>query len=168
MYHVYSPWTFAKWGMDVLGLFNPRKGQVKFLIIGVDYFMEWIEVQPLATITTKKVQQFVWKNIIWRYGVPHTIVKDNERQFIHKELANFVEHLQCNGQAEVSNKVILVELKKRLDSSKGRWPEELLEILWAYRCSPQSSAHESPFVAPNPQPMNLLLVWYSPQKPWYL
>jgi len=30
----------------------------------------------------------------------------------------------------------LVELKKRLDSSKGRWPEEQLEILWAYRCTP--------------------------------
>jgi len=41
--------------------------------------------------------------------------------------------------------VILVELRKRLDSAKGRWPEELVEGLWAYRCTPQSSTNESPF-----------------------
>jgi len=71
----------------------------------------------------------------------HTIITDNGRQFIDKELAKFytglgikhitssVEHPQTNGQAEVANKVILVELRKRLDSAKGRWPEELVEVL---------------------------------------
>ena len=44
----------------------------------------------------------------------------------------------------MANKVILVA-KKRLDSAKGRWPEELVEVLWAYRCTPQSSINESPF-----------------------
>jgi len=38
-----------------------------------------------------------------------------------------------------------VELRKRLDNTKGRWPEELVEVLWAYRCTPQSSTNESPF-----------------------
>ena len=76
---------------------------------------------------------------------------------IDKELAKFytglgiehitssVEHPQTNGQAEVTNKVILVELHKRLDNAKGRWLEELVEVLWAYRCTPQSSTNESPF-----------------------
>jgi len=70
------------------------------------------------------------------------------RQFINKELAKFytdlgikhftssVEHSQTNGQAEAANKVILVELQKRLDGAKGRWPKDLLEVLWAYRCTP--------------------------------
>jgi len=44
-----SPWPFAKWGMDVLGPFSP--GQVKFLIVAVDYFTKWIEAKPLTTIT---------------------------------------------------------------------------------------------------------------------
>jgi len=98
----------------------------------------------------------VWKDIICRYGVPHTIIIDNGRQFIDKELAKFytglgikhitssVEHPQTNGQGEATNKVILVELRKRLDTAKGRWPEELVEVLWAYRCTPQSSTNESP------------------------
>jgi len=94
--------------------------------------MKWIEAQPLATITTQQVQQFVWKNIICRYDVPHTIVTKNGWQFIDKELAkfyigldikhitSFVKHLQSNGQVEVANKIILIKLNKRLNSSKGR------------------------------------------------
>jgi len=143
--------------MDILGPFSPGKGQVKFLIAVIDYFTKWIEAKPLATITAQQVQQFVWKDIICRYGVPHTIIIDNGRQFINKELAKFytslgikhvtssVEHPQANGQAKAANKVILVELLKRLDNAKGRWPEELVEELWAYRCTPQSATNESPF-----------------------
>jgi len=143
--------------MDILGPFSPSKGQVKFLIVAVDYFTKWIEAKSLATITTQQVQQFVWKDIICRYAVPHIIITDNGWQFIDKELAkfytglgikhvtSFVEHPQTNGQAEATNKVILVELRKRLDNAKGRWPEELVEVLWAYRCTPQSATNESPF-----------------------
>jgi len=157
LHHIISPWPFAKWGMDILAPFSPGKGQVKFLIVAVDYFTKWIEAKPLTTITAQQVQQFIWKDIVCRYGVPHTIITDNGRQFIDKELAkfytgldikhitSFVEHLQTNGQAEAANKVILMELRKRLDNAKGRWPEELVEVLWAYRCTPQSAINESPF-----------------------
>ena len=56
-----------------------------------------------------------------------------------------VEHPQTNGQAEAMNKVILNQLKKRLDTAKGKWTEELMEVLWAYRCTPQSSTKEAPY-----------------------
>jgi len=82
LHHISSPWPFSKWGMDIIGPFPPRKGQVKFLLVGIDYFSKWIEVEPLATITAKQVQQFVWKTIIYRYGIPHTIIIDDDRQFI--------------------------------------------------------------------------------------
>ena len=75
--------------MDILDPFSPRKGQVKFLIVVVDYLTKWIEAKPLATITAQQVQQFVWKYIIYRYDIPHTIITDNGRQFIDKELAKF-------------------------------------------------------------------------------
>lgn len=55
-----------------------------------------------------------------------------------------VEHPQANGQAKAANKVILEELNK-LDGAKGRWAKELTKVLWAYRCTPQSITHETPF-----------------------
>lgn len=33
-----TPWPFAQWGIDIMGPFLPRKKQVKFLIIAIDYF----------------------------------------------------------------------------------------------------------------------------------
>ena len=37
-------------------------------------------------------------------------------------------------------------LKKRLDDAKGRWVEELPDILWTYRTIPRKSTGETPFL----------------------
>jgi len=31
------------------------KGQIKFLLMGIDYFSKWIEAESLATITVQQV-----------------------------------------------------------------------------------------------------------------
>ena len=46
-----SPWPFQQWGLDKLGSLPLGKGQCKFIIVAVDYFTKWVEVEPLATIT---------------------------------------------------------------------------------------------------------------------
>ena len=88
-----SPWTFAKWGMDILGPFPLGRGKTKFMIVVVDYFTKWIEVEALTKITTQQVQIFVWKNIICRFGITHTIITDNGRQFTDKKLMEFYADL---------------------------------------------------------------------------
>nr|KYP55351.1 Transposon Ty3-I Gag-Pol polyprotein [Cajanus cajan] len=143
--------------MDILGPFPSAKGQLKFLLVAIDYFTKWIEACPLAKITTENVRKFTWKNIVCRFGIPHALVTGNRRQFLAQEFEDFlrelgikhlstsVEHPQTNGQAEATNKVILRELKKRLGSAKGQWPNELPSILWAYHCTPQSTTQETPY-----------------------
>ena len=51
--------------------------QLKFLIVGIDYFTKWVEAEALATITKKNVRSFVWKNIVCKYGIPKVLVSDN-------------------------------------------------------------------------------------------
>nr|KYP55953.1 Pol polyprotein [Cajanus cajan] len=137
--------------MDILGPFPLAKGQCKFLLVAVDYFTKWIEAEPLATITANNVQKFLWKSIVTRFGIPYALITDNGLQFAERKFNKFleelgikhrftsVEHPQANCQAEAANKVILSELKKRLGDAKGLWTEELPEVVWAYRCSPQST-----------------------------
>ena len=55
------------------------KGQVKFTVVAVDYFTKWVEAEPLATITEKKIENFVVKNILSRFGIPRVLVSDNGR-----------------------------------------------------------------------------------------
>ena len=44
--------------MDLRGLFLEAIRQRKYLIIAIDYFTKWIEVEPLAKITTQKIKNF--------------------------------------------------------------------------------------------------------------
>ena len=76
-----GPWPFAQWGVDIIGPLPTGKGQNRFAIVAVDYFTKWVEVEPLATITEKQTTKFLWRNIIYRYRLPHTIISDNGRQF---------------------------------------------------------------------------------------
>ncbi|XP_020229889.1 uncharacterized protein LOC109810756 [Cajanus cajan] len=157
LHSMQSAWPFAWWGMDILGPFPIAKGQLKFLIVGIDYFIKWIEAEPLVRITATNVQRFTWKKIICRYGLPQAITTNNGKQFVDKNFEQFlkqlrikhkvtsVEHPQTNGQVEAANKVILRELKKRLGSSKGEWVEELPSVLWAYHCTPQTTSQETPY-----------------------
>ena len=73
-------WTFAVWGIDLIGSLSTGKVSAKYAVVVVDYFTMWVEAEPLATITTKKVLDFVVKNIICRYGLPRKIVSDNGTQ----------------------------------------------------------------------------------------
>ncbi|XP_057444851.1 uncharacterized protein LOC130737098 [Lotus japonicus] len=126
-----SPWPFHQWGMDLLGPFDTAPGQLKYLVVAVDYYTKWIEAEPLATITTARVQRFFYKNVISRFGIPGVLVTDNGTQFTSKGFRDLldglhikqrftsVEHPQTNGQAESANRVILRGLRKRLGSAKG-------------------------------------------------
>ncbi|XP_077251873.1 uncharacterized protein LOC143891116 [Tasmannia lanceolata] len=55
-----------------------------------------------------------------------------------------VAHPQTNGQTEVTKRILLQVIKKRLDEKAGRWADELYHVLWAYRTTPRTSTGESP------------------------
>ena len=88
-----SPWPFSQWGIDIVGPLPIGKGQVKFLLVAINYFTKWVEAEALATITEAKIQSFVWKNIICRFGIPMTIISNNERQFDNQGFKDFCSNL---------------------------------------------------------------------------
>ena len=54
-----APWPFAQWGLDIMGPFPTALRQLKFLVVGIEYFTKWVEAEPLATITEKSIRTFV-------------------------------------------------------------------------------------------------------------
>ena len=126
-----SPWPFAQWGIDIVNPLPLGKSQVKFLLVATDYFTKWVEVEALATIKEARIQNFVWKNIICRFGIPLTIISDNGRQFDSQGFRDFCSglgiknqysspgHPQANGQTEVTNRTLLRIIKTKLDEAKG-------------------------------------------------
>ena len=88
-----SPWHFARWGIDIMGPLPQGKRQMKFLLVAINYFIKWVEAKALATITETKVQNFVWKNIVCRFGIPRTIISDNGLQFDSQGFRSFCSNL---------------------------------------------------------------------------
>jgi len=90
---IYSPWPFHTWGINILGPFPLAIRQMKYLVVAIEYFTKWIEVEPVAQITAHKVQHFVWKNIVCRFGVPRRLVSDNGTQFGSQQLGKLCSEL---------------------------------------------------------------------------
>lgn len=148
---------FAQWEVDLLGLFPVGPGQVKYLIVAIDYFTNWVEEEPLASISSANCRKFMWRQVISKFGIPEVVISDNGTLFVDKKFAKFlsglgikqkfslVEHPESNGQVETTNKVILCGLKERLDQKKCSWANELASVLWSYRTTHQSSTGDTPF-----------------------
>ncbi|XP_023920605.1 uncharacterized protein LOC112032103 [Quercus suber] len=104
-----ASWPFAQWPFPIV------VRQLKFLIVGIDYFTKRVEAEALATITEKNMQSFVWRNIICRFGIPRVLVSDNGKQFDNDPFRDFSSqlgiknhysspaHLQANKQDNGQN-----------------------------------------------------------------
>lgn len=103
----------------------------------MDYFTKWAEAIPLALITTKKIMDFIFNSIVYKFRIQYKLVLNNKKQFDSKELRGLCEnigirkefavvyHLQSNGQTEAINKISKHTLKVKLEDAKGYWTEEL-------------------------------------------
>jgi hypothetical protein len=152
-----SPLSFHTWGLGLLGPFDLALGQLKQLLVAVDYFTNWIKSQPSSTITSAHAQNFVLRNIFCHFGIPTTMVTDHRTQLTDKGFWEMlvglqikhhfasVAHSQSIGQAEVVNWVIFVRLRKRCQDSCCHWVENLFQVLWGHHTTIHSSTGETPF-----------------------
>jgi transposase InsO family protein len=84
------------------------------LLVAVDKFSEWIEARPIVNVCSEEAVSF-FTDIIYRFGIPNTIITDNSTQFTGKKFLNFyddnnirvdwsvVAHPTTNGQVERAN-----------------------------------------------------------------
>ncbi|XP_074351489.1 uncharacterized protein LOC141690599 [Apium graveolens] len=127
-----------------------------YLLVSIDYMTKWVEAKAMRTINQQDCIKFM-DNILIRFGISRVLISDNGPQFVGSEFESYLQerdilhkkssvaYPQGNGQVEVTNRILLRGIEKRLRESKGKWPEELLNVLWAYITSPRTSTGETPF-----------------------
>ena len=151
-------WPLQRWGLDLLGPLPPAQGNLKYVVVAVEYFSKWIEAKPLATITSVTVQKFFWQNIVCRFGVPKAITVDNGTQFDAEAFKNFcdqigtkihfasVRHPESNGLVERANGIIMTGIMKLIfNQPRGKWPDELIKVVWSHNTTASRSTGFTPF-----------------------
>ena len=81
-------WPFAVWCLDMVGPFKPARGNMTHILVMVDKFTKWIEVKPIRKCDGRTAVSFL-KDIILRYGHPHSIITDNGTNFSEGAFARF-------------------------------------------------------------------------------
>ena len=120
----------------MIGPFKKAQGGYTHVLVTIDKFTKWIEYKPIASLTSAKVVEFI-QEIIFRLGIPNSIITDLGSNFTSSEFSDFCEqrsilikyasvaHPRANGQVERANGMILGVLRKKVfDKSEkfaGKW-----------------------------------------------
>ena len=59
------------------------------MLVATDYITKWAKAEAYAQVTATHLIHFVQRNILCRFEVPHSLVSDNEPQFINKAFQQF-------------------------------------------------------------------------------
>jgi transposase InsO family protein len=76
--------------MDVVGpLRNAPRGYTH-LLVAIDKFSKWVEVRPITNLKAEQAVTF-FTDIVYRFGVPNSIITDNGSQFTGRKFLEFCD-----------------------------------------------------------------------------
>jgi transposase InsO family protein len=96
-----------------------------YLLAAVNKFSKWIKARPIVNVRFEEAVSF-FTDIIYRFGIPNTIIIDNGTQFMGKKFLNLcddndirvdwlaIAHPKTNGQVERANGMMLQGLKPQI------------------------------------------------------
>jgi transposase InsO family protein len=145
----------------MIGPFKKAQGGYTHVLVAIDKFTKWIEFKPIASLTSAKAVEFI-QDIIFRFGIPNSIITDLGSNFTSSEFFDFCEqksiqikyasvaHPRANGQVERANGMILEALRKKVfdknEKFAGKWIRELPYVVWSLRTQPSRALHgNTPF-----------------------
>ncbi|GKA26793.1 reverse transcriptase domain-containing protein [Tanacetum coccineum] len=89
-----STWPFSHWGIHILGPLPMAPGGLQFLAIAVKHSTKWVEAKPITIKNARQVEKFVWKYVVFRFGVPRIISSKEEKHFKEGIFTNFCKGLK--------------------------------------------------------------------------
>ena len=77
----------------MVGPVNPPSRGYIWILVATEYFTKWAEAEavPLRKAIGGVVANFIKKNIIVRFGVPHRIIGDNGTPFVNSDVRKMLE-----------------------------------------------------------------------------
>ncbi|XP_074377335.1 uncharacterized protein LOC141718858 [Apium graveolens] len=89
---VLSRIPFAVWGIDIMGPFPRAKGDLRYVLVVIDYITKWAEAKAMRTINQQDCIKFV-DMIVMRFGIPMVLILDNGPQFVGSDFKAYLKEL---------------------------------------------------------------------------
>ena len=130
-------------------------GEYKYLITGMDYFSKNLEMRPLKSKSATEVAQFIYEDIIYRWGSPDVIITDQGCEFcnaINDELMECAHckhritrsyHPQSNGLVERQDRTTTNFLLKNMDCQDD-WVDMIPTMMGSHRHTVHSTTNIEP------------------------
>ena len=131
--------------LDMMGPFpEPRSGN-KYILVMVDQFTKWVEVQPLPEISAETTARAAVDGFFSRFGYPEQIHTDQGKNFdgnLFRELCKMLRITKTrttpyrpssNGQVECYNRLLLQLSRCYVGTRHGTWDEDLQLLAGAIR-----------------------------------
>ena len=129
-------------GIDIVGSLPETTKGNKYIVVAIEYLTKQVEVRALDNATAENVANFIYEEIICRFGAPKIIMTDQgshfKNQMVDKLCENFkIEHRlsspyhpQTNGLVERFNRTLTGMLARTNDIFN--WDLHIPSVLFAY------------------------------------
>ena len=120
-------------GIDILGPLPKSKKGRKYLLVITDRFIKLTQIVALRSFTAYAIAVAFCEASVSKYGVPRTLLSDNDPQFSARFFRSVCEelgvtnlftsayHPQTNGQTERYNRTIVAMLRNYLNEHRNDW-----------------------------------------------
>ncbi|KAF2068181.1 hypothetical protein CYY_010493, partial [Polysphondylium violaceum] len=147
------PWLDLS--MDFLSLPTSTDGMDNLFVV-VDRFSKMVKLHPCKkTVTSKEIAKWFLDNVVCVFGIPDTIVSDQDTKFTSDLWSGIMKGLgttlnltqphraQADGQTERVNRV-LVEMITKLATQRRKWSSDIAMIEMAINHNINTSTGLSP------------------------
>lgn len=147
---------FAKMYMDTMHL--SRSGGFSYIVQGRCSLTHYPEFRMLRKETAQAIGDWIFQDILCRWGTLVEIVSDNGKPFIaalaHLEKKYHVKHIRisgynsrANGIVERSHFDVRQALFKASDGVESKWSQAAQSVFWSERVTPRRRMGCSPYFA---------------------
>lgn len=90
LHSIVKPWPFRGYALDLIGDIRSTSSKShNYILVGIDYFIKWVNAMPLVNIDQDVVISFIQSHIIYRFRIPETITIDQGSNSVGRKMVEF-------------------------------------------------------------------------------
>ena len=148
---------FHRWGLDFIQDLPQNTEGFTQIITCMDYSTRWVIAKPVKDRTSKTVAEFLFQEVMMKFGAPSEIITDRASCFMSKVMQDYADcqrfhhypstpyHPNTNGLVERVHSVLGSIITKMVEGMPSKWPQFVAPAAFALNCRTHTVTGFSPF-----------------------